>query len=78
LDKLKVKMWTQLVGAFFFVVITTGEATGLLRQSFGIQMGWIIYAFAAAVMIFEAWRTWKKIQTEPVTETETEAETEKN
>ena len=58
------KMWIQLVGAMFFIVITVGEATGLLRPSFGIQMGWIIYAFAAATMLFEAWRSWRKMKAE--------------
>jgi hypothetical protein len=58
------KMWIQLVGAMFFVLITIGEATGLLRPSFGIQMGWIIYALAAATMLFEAWRSWRKMKAE--------------
>lgn len=71
MGNLKVKMWTQIVAVMFFVFITTGEATGLLRPSFGIPMGWIIYAFAAAVMIFEAWRTWRKMKTETDTDTKT-------
>ena len=58
------KMWIQLVGAMFFIVITIGEATGVLRPSFGFQMGWIIYAFAGATMLFEAWRSWRKVKAE--------------
>jgi len=58
------KMWIQLVGASFFVIIAVGEASGLLSPSFGMQMGWIIYALAAATMIFEAWRSWRKMKQE--------------
>jgi uncharacterized membrane protein AbrB (regulator of aidB expression) len=68
---MRTKMWTQIVGASFFVIITIGEATGLLSPSFGIPMGWIIYAFAAAVMVFEAWRSWRKMKAETDTETDT-------
>jgi hypothetical protein len=64
-------MWTQIVAVVFFAIITIGEATGLMRPSFGIPVGWIIYAFAAAVMIFEAWRTWRKIKTDTDTDTKT-------
>ncbi len=60
-------MWIQLVGASFFVVITIGEATGLMRPSFSIQMGWIIYALAAATMLFQAWRSWRKMKQETKT-----------
>ncbi len=61
------KMWIQIVGAMFFVVITVGEGSGLLRPSFGMPMGWLIYALAAAVMLFEAWRTWRKMKAETKT-----------
>jgi uncharacterized membrane protein AbrB (regulator of aidB expression) len=60
-------MWVQIVGALFFVVITIGEASGLLRPSFGMPMGWIIYALAAAAMVFEAWRTRRKMNEETKT-----------
>ena len=66
---MRTRMWTQIVGAMFFVVITIGEASGLLRPSFGIPMGWLIYALAAAVMVFLAWRTWRKMETETNTKT---------
>ena len=68
MDKLKVKMWTQLVGAFFFAIITIGEASGLLQPSFAIPMGWTIYGFAGAVMVFMAWQTWRKINAETETD----------
>jgi len=57
-------MWVQIVGAVFFAIITIGEASGLLDPSFAIPMGWIIYGFAGAVMVFMAWQTWRKMKTE--------------
>ncbi len=64
---MRTRMWVQIVGALFFVVITIGEASGLLRPSFGMPMGWIIYALAAAAMVFEAWRTRRKMNEETKT-----------
>ncbi len=55
-------MWIQIVGSLFFVVIAAAEAAGLKDPTFGIPMGWIIFALAAATMGFEAWRTWRKTQ----------------
>ena len=60
-------MRVQIVGAIFFAIITIGEATGLLKPSFAIPMGWIIYAFAGAVMVFLTWQTWRKMNTETKT-----------
>jgi hypothetical protein len=60
-------MRVQLVGAMFFAIITIGEASGLLRPSFAMPMGWIIYAFACAVMVFLAWQTWRKMKVETKT-----------
>ncbi len=57
-------MWIQIVGSLFFVAIAVAEASGLKDPTFGISMGWIIFALAAATMGFEAWRTWRKTQTE--------------
>ena len=58
---LRTRMRVQIIGAVFFAIITIGEATGLLRPSFAIPMGWTIYALAGAVMVFLAWRTWHKM-----------------
>ena len=57
-------MRVQIVGATFFAIITIGEASGLLNPSFVMPMGWIIYAFAGAVMAFLAWQTWRKMKLE--------------
>jgi len=57
---MRTRMWVQIAGAMFFVVIAIGEASGLLKPSFGMPVGWIIYALAAAYMAFEAWRIWRK------------------
>ncbi len=61
---LNAKMWIQIVGALFFVAIAVSEAAGLKSPTFGIQMGWIIFALAAATMGFKAWQTWRKARTE--------------
>ena len=61
---LKTKMWIQLAAALFFAGITIAEATGLKAQTFGLPMGWIIFVLAGLVMLFETWRTWRKMKTE--------------
>ncbi len=61
---LRTRMRVQIIGAVFFAIITIGEASGLLRPSFAIPVGWIIYALAGAVMAFLAWQTWRKMNTE--------------
>ena len=61
---LRTRMRVQLVGALFFAA---GEASGLLTPSFAIPMGWIIYAFAGAIMVFLAWQTRRKMKTETET-----------
>ena len=58
------KMWVQIVGSMFFVAIALAEATGLKSPTFRIELGWVVFALAAAAMGFEAWRTWRKAQTE--------------
>ena len=61
---LRTRMRVQIVGAVFFAIITIGEASGLLNPSFAMPMGWIIYAFAGAVMVFLAWQTRQKMNNE--------------
>lgn len=58
------KFWIQVAGALFFVGIALSEALGLKSRTFGFDMGWIIFALAAATMAFEAWRTRRKMKTE--------------
>ncbi|HDO51379.1 MAG TPA: hypothetical protein ENH05_01420 [Rhizobiales bacterium] len=64
---MRTRMRVQIVGVVFFAIITIGEASGLLKPSFAIPMGWTIYAFAGAVMAFLAWRTWRKMKAETET-----------
>lgn len=59
---LKTKMWLQLLGAIFFAGLAILEAVGLKASSFGPQMGPYILMFGCAVMLFEAWRTWRKMK----------------
>lgn len=53
-------MWVQLLGAAFFAGLAILEVTGLKASSFGAQWGPYILVFGCAVMLFEAWRTWRK------------------
>lgn len=54
----------QLAGAGFFLGVTIAEATGLKAPTFGPAWGWMIYAACCLTLVFEAWRTWRKSQTE--------------
>ena len=57
-------MWVQIGAVVFFACIAIAEVTNLKSPTFSIQMGWIIFALAAAAMVFEAWRTWRKMKIE--------------
>jgi len=56
-------MWLQIGAVVFFACVAIAEAASLKSPTFGLQMGWIIFALAAATMAFEAWRSWRKINT---------------
>lgn len=64
---LRTRMWVQVAGAIFFAIITIGESSGLMKPSFALPMGWIIYALAGVVMVFLAWQTWRKMKIEAET-----------
>ncbi|MFQ5626116.1 MAG: DUF202 domain-containing protein [Methyloligellaceae bacterium] len=55
-------MWIQIGGALFFAAIAIAEASGFKSPTFGLPMGWIIFALAAATMAFETWRTCRKMK----------------
>ena len=57
-------MWLQIGAVVFFACIAIAEAANLKSPTFGLAMGWIIFALAAATMAFEAWRTWRKMKIE--------------
>ena len=56
-------MWLQIGGVIFFACVAIAEAANLKSPTFGLQMGWIVFALASATMAFEAWRTWRKMNT---------------
>ena len=60
-------MWLQIGGVVFFACVAIAEVANLKSPTFGFQTGWIIFALAAATMAFEAWRTWRKMNTETKT-----------
>ena len=50
----------QIAGAAFFGAIVIAELSGLKAPTFSFDLGWIIFALAGLVMLFEAWRTKRK------------------
>ncbi len=54
-------MWIQLAGALVFAGLAIADATGLRASVFGAKWGPYILAFGCAAMLFEAWRTWRKL-----------------
>lgn len=56
----RTRMWIQLGGAAFFVALAVAELTGLKSPTFGLGWGPYIFAACCAVMLFEAWRSWRK------------------
>ena len=56
----RTRMWIQLGGAAFFVLLALAEATGLKSPTFGANWGVYVFTACCAAMLFEAWRSWRK------------------
>lgn len=58
-------MWIQIGGAAVLALLAIAEAAGLKAPTFGSAWGPWVLAGACAVMLFEAWRTRRKMQKLP-------------
>ena len=62
---LRARMWIQLAGAVVFAAIALAEMTGVKSPTFGAVWGQWVLVGACAVMLFEVWRTRRKIRKLP-------------
>jgi len=58
----RAKLWLQIGGVLFFAGIAIAELTNLKARTFGHPWAPFVFVLASAVMIFEAWRTWRKMK----------------
>jgi hypothetical protein len=70
---LTTRFWIQIAGAVFFAVLLIAELAGLKEPVFAPPFGPVILVLAGAVMLFEAWRTRRKINQEEDRPAATEA-----
>jgi hypothetical protein len=62
---LRTRMWIQIGGAALLALLGAAELTGLKDPTFDAAWGPWVLVGGATVMLFEAWRTRRKIQKLP-------------
>lgn len=62
---LRSRMWIQVGGAAVLALLAAAELTGLKDPTFDAAWGPWVLAGGSAVMLFEAWRTRRKMQKLP-------------
>lgn len=62
---LRTRIWVQLGGAVLLVALALAEMAGLKNPTFNAAWGSWVLVGGAAVMLFEAWRTRRRMRKLP-------------